>query len=113
MKAELRGAAPGAPQRMTVIVKQASSVKQSLLQITDVSQWGSPRDVARLLLVPGAQVLSSGSFTVPVPPRDTRTLAGVVERAPITIYRCAGGGGGRGNGGGGLEWGRQGLGPGA
>lgn len=57
--------------------------------MTDITGLGSPADVAQLLFPPGARLLSLGAESFPLPPRDTGTLRGVLERQPITIYRCA------------------------
>ena len=56
-------------------------------QLTDISQWGSAEEAARLLLPRGARLLAASAAVVSQPPRDTGTLVGVVEQAPRTIYR--------------------------
>ena len=58
-------------------------------QLTDISQWGSAEEAARLLLPRGARLLSASATAVPQPPRDTGTLLGVVQPAPSTVYRRA------------------------
>ena len=73
--------------RVTVVQQQASKLKQSLLQITDVAQLGTPEEVARLLLPPGTAVIASSVKTFPQPPRDTGTVMGVIERPPVLQYR--------------------------
>lgn len=52
----------------------------------DISQLGSPRDVAKLLLPPGATVLALDTASVAQPPRDTGTVVGVIQRDPVTYY---------------------------
>lgn len=54
-------------------------------QLTDITQWGDPREVARLLLPPGAVVSEVTSTTVPRPPKQGPF--GPIERDPFTIYR--------------------------
>ena len=56
-------------------------------QLTDISQWGSAEEAARLLLPRGARLLAASAAVVSQPPRDTGTLVGVVEQAPRTMYR--------------------------
>jgi len=57
------------------------------MQVTDISQLGDVRSVARLLLPPGATVISATSESVPQPPKDTGTVLGVIERDPVNYYR--------------------------
>lgn len=46
--------------------------------------------MARLLLPPGAAVLSYTAEAVPQPPKDTGTVLGVIERDPVNYYRRGG-----------------------
>ncbi|GAB4817177.1 hypothetical protein N2152v2_004223 [Parachlorella kessleri] len=55
--------------------------------LTDISQWGSPKDVARLLLPPGAAVASYSVTSIPQPPRETGTVFGAIKRDPVNLYR--------------------------
>jgi hypothetical protein len=64
-------------------------------QLTDIAQWGSAEDTARLLLPRGARLLSAAAAAVPQPPRDTGTPAGLVQPPPCTVYRRARGQPGR------------------
>lgn len=57
------------------------------LQLTNISQYGDEKEVAKLVLPPGTRVESFGSETIEMPPRDTGTPAGVVEIPPQTFYR--------------------------
>jgi hypothetical protein len=71
-----------------VVVQQAAKLKQSFLQVTDIQQLGSPEEVARLVLPPGARVAAAAVRSFPQPPRDTGSpLLGVIERPPRLVYR--------------------------
>lgn len=59
-----------------------------LLQLSDISQFGSLPEVARLLMPPQARVVSMDKETVEQPVRDTGTLLGTVSASPQTLYRC-------------------------
>lgn len=72
---------------VTLLFKPPCSCKRCL-QVTDISQLGDPKAVARLLLPPGATVLSYATEAVPQPPKDTGTVLGVIERDPVNYYRC-------------------------
>ena len=72
---------------VSVIQQQASKLKQALFQITNISQLGSAEEVAKLVLPPGSRVDSVSTRTFPVPPKDTGTLMGVIERDPVVVYR--------------------------
>ena len=54
----------------------------------DISLLGEPKEVARLLLPPGATVVGLASTKVAQPPKDTGTVLGTIERDPVTYYRC-------------------------
>ncbi len=53
----------------------------------DISQLGDPREVAKLLVPPGALVASVTSFTVAQPPKDTGTVLGTIQRDPVSYYK--------------------------
>ncbi|KAL4433233.1 hypothetical protein ABPG77_003281 [Micractinium sp. CCAP 211/92] len=84
LKAEVRS--EDGQQRINVVVSQAAALKRTLFQVTDISQLGDPKAVARLLLPPGATVLSYATEAVPQPPKDTGTVLGVIERDPVNYY---------------------------
>lgn len=58
------------------------------MQLADISDWGSLADVSRLILPTGVRVRSAEVETIQRPPRDTRTIRGVVETPPLNIYKC-------------------------
>lgn len=73
---------------VSVIQQQASKLKQSLFQITDLAQLGTAEEVSKLVLPPGTRVDSMVTRRYPVPSKDTGISAvGVIERDPITVYR--------------------------
>lgn len=72
---------------VSVIQQQASKLKQALFQITDISQLGPVEEVAKLVLPPGSRVDSVSTREFPVPPKDTGTVMGVIERDPVVVYR--------------------------
>lgn len=53
----------------------------------DITLLGDAKEVARLLLPPGAAVLGVETVSVEQPPRDTGTVLGVIQRDPVTYYR--------------------------
>jgi hypothetical protein len=57
------------------------------VQLSNISQWGDPRDVATLLLPPGATVYSYETISIPQPARQTGTIVGTLARDPIMLYR--------------------------
>ncbi len=59
------------------------------LQITDISQLGTPQQVAQLVLPRDVRVLSTVVSKTALPPKDTGTVLGVVDRDPVTTYRRA------------------------
>jgi hypothetical protein len=90
---------PSGAGHVTVISQQAAKLKQTLLQVTDVSQLGTPEEVARLVLPPGSRVARAEVLLVPQPPRDTGSVLGTIERPDRQLYRyevLLPGGGGRG-----------------
>lgn len=57
------------------------------MQITDISQFGTLDEVAGLVLPRDVVMLASQAVQVALPPKDTGTVLGIIERAPQTIYR--------------------------
>jgi hypothetical protein len=82
-----RYVAPGGDAELTVIAREASGIKPTFLQVTDLSQWGDLATVGGLLLPRGVRVLASATQTVAQPDRDTGTVVGVVPTPPQTVYR--------------------------
>ena len=64
-------------------------IPQLYAQITDISQFGTPQQVAQLVLPRDVRLLSTAVSKTPLPPKDTGTVLGVVEREPVTTYRRA------------------------
>jgi len=73
--------------RVIVIQQQASKLKQTLFQITDITQLGTLEEVGRLLLPEGSKLLAGNVVSFPQAPRDTGTALGIIEREPIHQYR--------------------------
>ena len=61
----------------------------ALVQLQDISAWGNGTEVAQLLLPKAARIRSFDKVVIPLPPKDTRTVKGVVEVPPLVIYRRA------------------------
>ena len=59
------------------------------VQLQDISAWGNGTEVAQLLLPKSARIRSFDKAVIALPPKDTRTVKGVVEVPPLTIYRFA------------------------
>ena len=59
------------------------------MQLADISEWGDGKAVARVLLPPGVRPATFEDTVIERPPRDTRTVAGVVELPPLHVYKCA------------------------
>ena len=57
------------------------------MQITDISQLGTPQQVAQLVLPRDVRMLNTAVSKTALPPKDTGTVLGVVEREPVTTYR--------------------------
>ncbi|KAF8061996.1 hypothetical protein HT031_004256 [Scenedesmus sp. PABB004] len=74
----------GAAGAVSVIVRKAQAFKQTLLQVSDISQLGSPLEVAALLLPRGSTLLGSETAAVPQPAKETPL--GVVELPPQNYY---------------------------
>ncbi|KAK9816931.1 hypothetical protein WJX72_007169 [[Myrmecia] bisecta] len=74
-------------QLLSVVVQQASDIKPTFFQVTDIAQYGSLDEASRLLVPRGARLLASSTQQVVPQPRDTGTPLGVVAPPPQTIYR--------------------------
>jgi hypothetical protein len=84
---KVRYITPAGDAELTVIVREAASIKPTFLQVADLAQWGDLATVAGLLLPRGVRVLASAAQVVTQPARDTGTLVGVVPTPPRTVYR--------------------------
>lgn len=82
-----RFVSPAGDAELSVIVREAASIKPTFLQVADLAQWGDLATVAGLLLPQGVRVLASAAQVVAQPDRDTGTLAGIVPTPPQTVYR--------------------------
>lgn len=67
---------------ITVLARDASSIKPTFLQLNDISQYGDLQEVANLLLPRGSRVVAAESKTVQRAPRDTGTVVGTVTPPP-------------------------------
>jgi hypothetical protein len=86
LRAELRS--PDNKTSITVINRQAATMKQALFQVTDISQLGTPMQVAQYILPQGSTVSSFSVITIPQASRDPKSPLGIIiERDPITIQR--------------------------
>ncbi|KAG2439829.1 hypothetical protein HYH02_010462 [Chlamydomonas schloesseri] len=70
---------------LSVLVRNAQNLKQSILQTTDISGLGSLEEAAKLLLPRGSRVIAGSVLQVPLPPRQT--ALGPVELPPKNYYR--------------------------
>jgi hypothetical protein len=57
------------------------------MQLADISDWGSGAEVAKQLLPPGTTVQQFDVEKIERPPRDTRTIRGVVPTPALSIYK--------------------------
>lgn len=73
--------------KITVVQSQAAKLKQTFTQVTDITQLGTQQEVVKLLLPPTTKVYTTSVKVYPQPPRDTKSVLGVIERDPVTIYR--------------------------
>jgi hypothetical protein len=73
--------------KITVVQSQATKLKQTFLQVTDISQLGTAEEVVKLLLPPNTNILSVKKVEYPQAARDTGTPIGILDRPPISIYR--------------------------
>ncbi|GIL62739.1 hypothetical protein Vafri_16921 [Volvox africanus] len=70
---------------LSVIVRNAQSIRPSILQVTDLSIFGGLEEAAKLLLPRGSRVLSASTLQVVLPPKQT--ALGSVELPPKSYYR--------------------------
>ncbi|GIL78087.1 hypothetical protein Vretimale_7490 [Volvox reticuliferus] len=70
---------------LSVIVRNAQSIRPSILQVTDLSVFGGLEEAAKLLLPRGSRVLSASTLQVVLPPKQT--ALGPVELPPKNYYR--------------------------
>ena len=82
-----RFVSPATGGDLTVLVQDATRIRPTFMQLSDIGQWGDAAAVAGLLLPRGTRVLASAVDTTQLPPRDTGTLVGVVQPPPQTLYR--------------------------
>jgi hypothetical protein len=69
---------------ITVLVRRAQTLRRTLLQLSDLSEYGPAADVAPLLMPKGAALVASAAVEEP---RGTRTTPlGEVELPPRTYY---------------------------
>lgn len=64
--------------QITLAVKDASTVRPTLLQLQDVSDWGAPGEVAPVFVPLGARLTGLGDVELDRGVRDTGTLIGKV-----------------------------------
>lgn len=74
----------GQPGLITILTRRAQAFKQTLLQVTDISQLGEPIAVAQLLLPRGSTLLATATQQVPQPPKETPL--GLVEIPPQNYF---------------------------
>jgi hypothetical protein len=75
--------------RTTASHGMRSQLKVCIVQLQDISAWGNGTEVAQLLLPRSARIQRFDKKVIALPPKDTRTVMGVVEVPPLVIYRCA------------------------
>jgi hypothetical protein len=71
---------------LSVIVQSAQAIKPSLLQIADISFFGTPREAASLLLPRGSLLLSDPEAES-VDQKSKETPLGEVDIPPVNYYR--------------------------
>eukprot|EP00877_Chromochloris_zofingiensis_P014622 jgi/Chrzof1/9413/Cz04g02050.t1_PPD9[v5.2] len=76
---------PDGSEVVSIIVQKATIYKQTLFQVTDISQLGDPIATAKLLLPRGSTLLYATQDTQQLPARQTPV--GSVELPPRTYYR--------------------------
>lgn len=76
--------APGGGVSISILVRRAQTIQRSVLQISDLAQYGSVEDVSKLLVPRGATLIASTSVSVPRGSRETPL--GPVEIPPRTYY---------------------------
>lgn len=85
IKAELRSM--DGTSYLNVISKQSAMLKQTLFQVTNITQLGDVKDVARLFFPAGTTIVSCYSKIYEQPATSTKSPLGVIRRDPIVIYR--------------------------
>ncbi|GBF97279.1 hypothetical protein Rsub_09970 [Raphidocelis subcapitata] len=79
-----RWESPGGGVSISVLTQRAQTIKRTVLQVSDLAQYGPADEVAKLLLPRGAALLASASIEEARRSRDTPL--GVVEIPPRTYY---------------------------
>ncbi|KAF6259105.1 hypothetical protein COO60DRAFT_1515422 [Scenedesmus sp. NREL 46B-D3] len=74
----------GQPGLITILTRRAQAFKQTLLQVTDISQLGDPVAVAQLVLPRGSTLLATATQQVPQPPKETPL--GLVDIPPQNYF---------------------------
>eukprot|EP00878_Enallax_costatus_P024693 GHUV01026372.1.p1 GENE.GHUV01026372.1~~GHUV01026372.1.p1 ORF type:complete len:207 (+),score=45.90 GHUV01026372.1:188-808(+) len=74
----------GGPEVISIITRKASALKQTLLQVNDITQMGDPIAVASLIVPRGSRLLAKATEEVPQPPKETPV--GQIELPPRTYY---------------------------
>jgi hypothetical protein len=78
-------ATTGSPAALlSVIVRQAQSLKPTIVQVADISAFGPPEEAAKLLLPRGARLVAASQAQETSAPRDTPL--GPVEIPPVNYY---------------------------
>lgn len=75
---------PDGVATFSVLVRNAQSIKRTLLQAIDISAYGDIKEAAQVLVPPGSRVLKTTVFQEPIPPRETPL--GIVELPPRNYY---------------------------
>ncbi|KAI8462903.1 MAG: hypothetical protein J3K34DRAFT_527409 [Monoraphidium minutum] len=79
-----RWESPDGAVSISVLVRRAQTIQRTILQVADVSQWGSVEEVSKLMVPRGARLVGSAEIAEP---RETReTPLGVVEIPPRSYY---------------------------
>jgi PsbP len=72
---------------VTVISREASEMRPTFFQLTDIGQYGSAEEVARMLAPRDSKLVAASEAKVTMPSRDTGTILGTVKVPDQTIYR--------------------------
>ncbi|CAG9460176.1 unnamed protein product [Pedinophyceae sp. YPF-701] len=72
---------------LSVVQQTASSIKPTFTQLTDISQWGSLEDAARIVLPRGSRLVSSKVIALDLGEKDTGTVRGKVKQDLRNVYR--------------------------
>eukprot|EP00775_Hariotina_reticulata_P002595 gene2595-2897_t len=75
---------PGQPGSITILTRRATVFKQTIFQVSDISQLGDPIAVAKLVLPRGSTLLAASTQLVEQPAKDTPL--GPVDFPPQTYY---------------------------